>query len=127
MIYLTHGKGKEVKLMQATTMNGIYNFLKNNKDKIENVKITRMTYKDFNEYEGYQWQVNVKVISKEGYKNKLIAIQTNSTYVDDFDLDEDGNIYNSDEHSSEENAKHETSFNELIKLNIEDWLVTALF
>lgn len=29
---------------------------------------------------------NIKLVTKEGYKNKIIQMVTNSTYIDDFDF-----------------------------------------
>lgn len=113
-------------IMQATDMDGIYNFLNANKDKINSFKITSMTAGNFNSWEGYQWQINVKIFTKEGYRNKLVAVLTNSSYLDEFDLDESGNCYVDSEHSEEENAIHAKTWQEEAKLNIEDWLAGTL-
>ena len=70
--------------MQQVSMNGIYKFLNDNKNKIEYVKATRFHAYAFNEVEGYQWAIKVKIVTKDGYKNKLVQVVTNSTYLEDF-------------------------------------------
>ena len=35
--------------------------------------------------EGWNYLIRFKVISKKGYKNKLLAIHTNNTYLDSLD------------------------------------------
>lgn len=97
--------------MQQVSMNGIYEFLKKNKDKIEYVKATRYFAYGFNEMEGFQWDINVKIITKDGYKNKMIQIATNSTYLESFQYDEENEIYYSDEEFHDE---------------FESWLNTAI-
>ena len=97
--------------MQQVSMNGIYKFLNDNKDKIEYVKATRFHAYAFNEVEGYQWSINVKVITKDDYKNKLLQVVTNSTYLEDFQYDNETETDYSD-----------SEFHE----NFEDWLNTAI-
>lgn len=41
--------------------------------------------------EGYQYGVNLKFFTKEGYRNKLVAWLTNSTYTDDY-IDPDSSL-----------------------------------
>ena len=97
--------------MQQVSMNGIYKFLNDNKNKIEYVKATRFHAYAFNEVEGYQWAINVKIVTKDGYKNKLVQVVTNSTYLEDFQWNDETETDYSD------NEFHE---------NFEDWLTTAI-
>lgn len=50
---------------------------------IEYVKVTNIKPIGFNTLEGNRYVVNVKVIAKEGFKNKLLSFTINSTYLDD--------------------------------------------
>lgn len=43
----------------------------------------------FNCFEGNIYLVNIKLVIKEGYKDKMIQMVTNSSYIDDFDLWDD--------------------------------------
>ena len=40
--------------------------------------------------EGYQYRINFKVITVDGYRNKLVKVLTNSTYIDDYGENEKG-------------------------------------
>lgn len=67
----------------------IYNFdsvcqwLYNHKNFIDYVKVTDIKKIGFNTLEGSRYIVNVKIIIKQGYKNKLLQTYINSTYLDD--------------------------------------------
>lgn len=50
---------------------------------IEYVKVTDIKKIGFNTLEGNKYICNVKVIVKEGLKNKLLSFTINSTYLDD--------------------------------------------
>jgi len=63
----------------------LYEFVDRNKDKIEYFKITKVVQTDFNDMEGWQFYVNVKFFAKKGYKNKILTLHTNSTYVEDYE------------------------------------------
>ena len=68
----------------------VYNFdslcqsLYNHQDFINCIKITNIKKIGFNTLEGSRYIVNVKIITKQGYKNKLLQTYINSTYLDDF-------------------------------------------
>lgn len=51
-------------------------------DKIEEIKCTSVTILDFNDVEGYNYQVNLKILFKNK-RYKLIKYTTNSSYLDD--------------------------------------------
>lgn len=76
------------------TLQEVYNFISQNKKVIEQSYVTSITQLNFNDMEGYSYQINVKVITKKGYKNKLLKVLTNSTYIEDFETDEN-DFYNS--------------------------------
>lgn len=81
-----------------------------NKDKIESFKITHFEKVGFNEMEGGIYQINVKVITTEKYRNKIIKVLTNSSYLEDFyndGLDDD--------------------WTAAVKDNLTDWLSTSFF
>lgn len=55
------------------------------KDYCENIVQTAMYEQAENDLEGWNCLIRFKVISKKGYKNKLLAIHTNSTYLGNLD------------------------------------------
>lgn len=58
-------------------------------DKIEYVKVTRFENVSFNEMEGNNYNYNLKIVTVDGYKNKLWKDNsTNSSYFDWYGLDE---------------------------------------
>lgn len=57
----------------------LYDYL----DFIDYVKVTNIKKIGFNNLEGSRYIVNVKIITKQGYKNKLLQTYLNSTYLDD--------------------------------------------
>ena len=57
----------------------LYDYL----DFIDYVKVTNIKKIGFNTLEGTRYIVNVKIITKQGYKNKLLQTYLNSTYLDD--------------------------------------------
>jgi len=71
--------------MQAITLPDLNNFTANNEGLINRVKVTKFTQLGFNDMTGYDYVFNVKVETVEGYKNKLITIITNSTYLSDIE------------------------------------------
>lgn len=50
---------------------------------IDYAKVTNIKKIGFNNLEGNKYICNVKVIAKEGFKNKLLSFTINSTYLDD--------------------------------------------
>lgn len=73
--------------MNYYTLNAIYNFVIDNSDKIKNVKITHFERYGFNEMEGGQYQVNFKIETLPKYKNKLLKVLTNSSYLQEYEGD----------------------------------------
>lgn len=76
----------------------IQELLKNNNIDY-NLKITKFESGNFNSYEGYKFQINVKieiltagkVFTPNHAKSKLVKIFTNSTYLEDYmDMNEKG-------------------------------------
>ena len=94
-----------------TDLQNLYNFVVANKNKIDNFKITHFEKIDFNELEGGIYQINVKVTTTKNYRNKLIKVLTNSTYLEDFYNDEFDN----------------NEWITAVKDNLTDWLATAIF
>ena len=95
--------------MKATNLNGIYEFIEHNREGIDELKVTSLKQYDFNSIEGYQVQLNVKITTKPKFKNCLIKVFTNSTYIADFYPDDNDKDFMTD-----------------LKSNILDWLYTSL-
>ena len=51
-------------------------------DKIQEIKCTNIIMLEFNAMEGYNYQINLKILFKIG-RYKLIKYTTNSSYLDD--------------------------------------------
>ena len=94
-----------------TDLKNLYNFMAANKNKIESFKITHFEKVGFNEMEGGIYQINVKVITTEKYRNKLIKVLTNSTYLENF--------YN--------DGIDDEDWTASVKENLIDWLSTSFF
>lgn len=62
--------------------NDFYNFINKNYDLIDDTKLTSVKNIGFNYMEGYQWQANYKIITKKQYKNKLLKVYFNDSYLD---------------------------------------------
>lgn len=75
--------------MTSATFNETVEFISNNRKLIDGVKITRFEKNGFNEMEGDQFSINIKLFTVKGYKNKLFAMLTNGTYIYDFGVDYD--------------------------------------
>lgn len=50
---------------------------------IDYAKVTNIKKIGFNTLEGSRYVVNVKVIAKDGFKNKLLSFSINDSYLDD--------------------------------------------
>lgn len=70
--------------MTIASYNDTVKFILNNRNLIDGVKITRFEKTGFNNMEGGQFSINIKILAVDGYKNKLFTLLTNSTYLDDF-------------------------------------------
>ena len=66
-------------------LNTLCTFLEDNRELIESIKVTQFNQGAFNSYEGSQYRINVKVNTAPGYRNKLIKVITNSTYLEDLE------------------------------------------
>lgn len=67
-----------------TELNSLIDFLYHNNDVIEGAKVTSIHKGNFNEYEGYQYCIGIKIFTLPKYKNKQFMWDTNSTYIFDF-------------------------------------------
>lgn len=68
--------------MKTYTYNALFDFLQRNLYLIDNIKCTSVKPLYFNDMEGWNYLIRFKIIAKKGYKNKLLVIHTNSTYLD---------------------------------------------
>ena len=51
---------------------------------IKEIKATKITELYFNDMEGYNYQINFKIVTVDGYKNKILKCLTNSSYLDEW-------------------------------------------
>lgn len=58
-------------------------------NRLDSFKVTKVEVLEFNEMEGWNYLLNVSVKTQEGYKNKRLKMVTNSSYIEDFDWDND--------------------------------------
>ena len=72
--------------MTTIRMNDFFSFVEQNRKLIDQIKVTNLKQYAFNNMEGWQYDINVKVMTINGYKNKLIQIATNSTYLDELEV-----------------------------------------
>lgn len=73
--------------MAYYTLDAVINFVSDYAKDIQGVKITHFKRYGFNDMEGGQYQINFKIITAPKYRNKLIKVLTNSTYLEDYDGD----------------------------------------
>ena len=72
-------------------MNGVLKTIQHGTEigMIKNYYITNAEINSFNCFEGNIYLVNIKLVTEEGYKDKMIQMVTNSSYIEDFDLWDD--------------------------------------
>lgn len=77
--------------MKQFTMNGVLETIQNGTESgmINNYYVTKAEINSFNCFESNIYHVNIKLVTKEGYKDKMIQMVTNSSYIEDFDLWDD--------------------------------------
>lgn len=68
--------------MKVYTYNALFEFIERYRHLIDDIKCTSIRHLYFNDMEGWKYHIRFKVITKDGYKNKLLLIHTNSTYLD---------------------------------------------
>lgn len=73
--------------MQALNFNNAVDFIASNSKIIDEVRVTSIKCYAFSSVEGYQVDINIKLLTDEKHKNKLFTIVTNDTYMEDFDRD----------------------------------------
>ena len=66
------------------TLNAIVQFAGKYQKFIKEVKVTHFERFGFNDMEGFQYRINFKIGTVDGYRNKLIKVLTNSTYMEDY-------------------------------------------
>lgn len=77
--------------MKQLTMNAMVETIDNGikSGMIKDYYVTSAEKAGSNCMEGNIYHVNIKLITKEGYKDKMVKMVTNSTYIEDFDLWDD--------------------------------------
>lgn len=76
-------------MKQAYTLNALLDFVNKYPEVIDNIKITHFEHYGFNDMEGYQYDINFKIITIPKYRNKLIKVVTNSTWLEDYGSDDE--------------------------------------
>lgn len=66
------------------TLNALTQFVGKYQKFIKDIKITHFEQFGFNDMEGFQYRINFKIVTVDGYHNKLIKVLTNSTYMSDY-------------------------------------------
>ena len=66
-------------------MEAVTDFIYNNSNAIDSVKVTKVVTNGFNDMEGWNYLVNIKILTKDKYRNKLIQLATNSTYTQELE------------------------------------------
>ena len=69
--------------MEVHNFDTLCTWLYDNKNFIDYVKVTNINPIGFNTLEGKRYIINIKIITKQGYKNRLIGFYINSSYLDD--------------------------------------------
>ena len=69
--------------MKVYNFDSLCQWLCNHQNFIDYVKVTNIKKIGFNTLEGNRYILNVKIITKQGYKNKLLQAYINSSYLDD--------------------------------------------
>ena len=68
--------------MILATTSEFYDFIEHNKQWIEGVRVTSCQEVGFNDMEGTKYEYGVKIITKQGWKNKQIKVSINSSYLE---------------------------------------------
>ncbi|MCS9997179.1 hypothetical protein EFL81_10215 [Weissella confusa] len=69
----------------------VWDFMERNSDKILEFKITNVKQIAFGEWDGATYWVNVKIVTLNDYKNKLITMELNSHWWEFYADPEDEN------------------------------------
>lgn len=72
-------------MIQAKNFTDIYRFLERNAELTRDVKITNVKQYGFNDMEGWQYQINFKLVTVDGYRDKLVQVNTNSSWIEDWE------------------------------------------
>jgi hypothetical protein len=72
-------------MIQAKNFTDIYRFLERNAELTRDVKITKVHQYGFNDMEGWQYQINFKLVTVDGYRDKLVQVNTNSSWIEEWE------------------------------------------
>ena len=76
-------------MKQTYTLKALFDFVNKYPEAIDNIKITHFERLSFNIMEGHQYEINFKIITVPKYRNKLIKVITNSTWLEDYGSDDE--------------------------------------
>lgn len=68
--------------MKYYTLQALTDFLSKYAEYVREIRVTKLHAHSFNDMEGYQWDINVKIIFLNG-RYKLVRVATNSPYLDE--------------------------------------------
>lgn len=68
--------------MIQANMNELTEFIVNHATDTLEVKVTKIQQLNFSDMVGYNYSINIKLVTTENYKNKMVELLTNSTWLD---------------------------------------------
>lgn len=68
--------------MKIVSVSRLQAFINNNREKLKDIKVGKVDVAEFNNMEGYTYLVSIKIVTNEGYKNKLIKLIINSGEIE---------------------------------------------
>jgi len=71
-------------MLTTTSISNLADFIAHNAKNIDSLKVTSFKRYGFNEMEGYQWDIVVKLYTAPRFRDKLIKLETNDSYMEDY-------------------------------------------
>ena len=76
--------------MKTITYNQLFEFISKHRELIHDIVVQSVKAYDFNNIEGKHYDIKIKIYTTKEYKNTILVVKTNSTYLEDID---EVNIY----------------------------------
>ena len=71
-------------MLTTNSISNLADFIAHNAKNIDSLKVTSFKRYAFNSYEGYQWDIVVKLYTAPRFHNKLVKLETNDSYMEDY-------------------------------------------
>lgn len=73
------------------TVDSVTEFIQemNTKGFVSDIKVGKVEELYFNDMEGYNYNASINVITPEGYRNRRVTMRVNSTYLQDWNPEEE--------------------------------------